>query len=88
MRWEWIIFPVILVVFTVPLTLATVVSGDKRGIPVWKSSTLTLILQDPLRQTSYPKKVDNIVDIEKTAEHVNVSLKKSEAAWRLCETAV
>ena len=87
-RWEWIIFPVILVAFTVSLTLATVVCGDKRGIPVWKSSTLTLILQDPLWQTSYPKKVDDIVDIEKVAGHVKVSLKKSEAGWRLCETAV
>lgn len=75
-RWLWMILPLLVLVLASGLLAATVWTAAKQKAPVWKSSTLAVLLHnlDGLRDEDL--RISTLEDLERLAERIDVTLEQ------------
>jgi hypothetical protein len=93
-KWEWLAFPVVLVVSGLALLVVAIIQTSRSGLEVWKSSSLPLWFHGPQngRINSFGgplERVNTLVEMEKEAGQIQVTLGKLDdgsGAWKLLPT--
>ncbi|KAI0534234.1 hypothetical protein GGR58DRAFT_520547 [Xylaria digitata] len=81
-RWGWIALPLALTIISSALVIFMVVKRDRRNIPVWKNSTLALLLYDIPNWTPTTRVLEGRSALEKEAQNVSVKLSDDSEALR------
>ena len=83
-RWQWLIFPAMLITMTVCLTLSTKIRTLRQGIPAWRSSTIPLMIHGPCSMTRPSShQLDTVDQMERMARRTNVILQPTSRGWKL-----
>ncbi|KAF2972263.1 hypothetical protein GQX73_g1267 [Xylaria multiplex] len=81
-RWGWVALPLTLTIISSALVIFMVVRRDRRNIPVWKNSTLALLLYDIPNWTPTTRVLEGRSALEKEAQNVSVKLSDDLEALR------
>ncbi|KAI0443051.1 hypothetical protein F4803DRAFT_561858 [Xylaria telfairii] len=73
-QWGWIVLPLTLTVLNTLLVAFMVIKRTQSNIPIWKNSTLALLLYDVPGWTPTTRILNGTSTLEKEAENVSVTL--------------
>lgn len=93
-KWEWLAFPVVLVVSGLALLVVAIIQTSRSGLEVWKSSSLPLWFHGPqnrrINSLGGPlERANTLVEMEKEAGQIQVTLGKLDdgsGAWKVLPT--
>jgi hypothetical protein len=82
-RWFWSILPVALVGMTFAFTALTIFLSVRNGIPIWKSSSLALMVHGLSDDISSRITAKNLDTMESNAEDYTMGIAVVRQRWRL-----
>ena len=82
-RWAWAVLPVALLAITMAFVLATVLLSARKGIPMWKSSSLVSLLHGLDEATSQAITATRLDDMETNTKAYLMAMTVEHKRWRL-----
>ncbi|KAL8848828.1 MAG: hypothetical protein Q9221_006167 [Calogaya cf. arnoldii] len=86
-RWLWLLFPAIILLITIMMTISTKIRCSQQGIPAWGSSTMPLMLRGPYScpPDASMSHAETSGQMERLAKSTKVSLRRTASGWHLFE---
>ncbi|PMD44555.1 hypothetical protein L207DRAFT_630876 [Hyaloscypha variabilis F] len=82
-RWDWLIFPVVLIVAALILLIATIIQSKRRGTGVWKASSLATLSALGGEAKGLLGVMNTASALSEAAEEMMVGIEQRGAGWRL-----
>ena len=82
-RWYWAVFPVTLIILAFAFMALTIFLSIRNGIPVWKSSSLVVLVHGLGDDTCHRIAAPKLNIIEANAEGSNMGMTVEKSMWRL-----
>ncbi|KAN0108652.1 Protein of unknown function (DUF3176) domain containing protein [Hyaloscypha variabilis] len=82
-RWDWLIFPVVLIVAALILLIATIIQSKRRGTGVWKASSLASLSALGGEAKGLLGVMNKASALSEAAEGMMVGIEQRGTGWRL-----
>jgi len=82
-RYEWLIFPIALVLLTLFFLLATMMKSRHHGIPLWKSSSLAVLGGLDRETREELGNVRSVGDMVERAKEAIPTMRRRDHGWSL-----
>ncbi|KAE9378301.1 hypothetical protein N431DRAFT_500971 [Stipitochalara longipes BDJ] len=82
-RWDWLIFPVLLIVLALILLIATIIQSKRRRTGVWKASSLATLSALGGEAKSLLGVMNKASALSEAAEGMMVGIEQRGTGWRL-----
>lgn len=82
-NYEWLIFPISIVLLTLIFLLTTMIKSYRHGTHVWKSSTLAVLSALGPEAREALGVPGSIVDMDAKAKKLRLVMRQREEGWRM-----